>query len=124
MLASIVLVVHLLVIAFNLFGLVVMPVGAWFGWRFVHAPLWRVLHLISLGVTALQAALGKACFLTVWEMRLEGELGYASPLIMGWVNSLIYWDFPIWVFAALYVGLFAYTLALLWWVPIRFRSSR
>jgi len=80
--------------------------------------------LISLGVTALQAALGEACFLTVWEMRLEGEQGYASPLIMGWVNSLIYWDFPIWVFAVLYVGLFACTLALLWWVPIRFRSSR
>jgi len=124
MLASIVLVVHLLVIAFNLFGLVAIPVGAWFGWRFVHAPLWRVLHLVSLGVTALQAALGEACFLTVWEMQLEGEHGYASPLIMGWVNSLIYWDFPIWVFAVVYVGLFAYTLALLWWVPIRFRSSR
>ena len=36
MLAALVLAVHLLIIAFNLFGMIAIPLG---GWRFVHAPV-------------------------------------------------------------------------------------
>lgn len=120
MLAALILAVHLAVIAFNLFGLIAVPLGAWRGWRFVHRPVWRVLHLISLAATALQAALGKACFLTMWQAAAEGE-GTPEPLIMSWLNAMIYWPLPIWVFAVAYLLLFAYALALLWVVPLRWR---
>jgi hypothetical protein len=39
MLAALVLAVHLLIIAFNLFGMIAIPLSAWRGWRFVHAPV-------------------------------------------------------------------------------------
>jgi hypothetical protein len=113
-----VLAAHLAVIGFNLFGLVAIPAGAALGWRWVRVRWWRVLHLASLAVVALQAALGRACVLTLWQDDLTGG-GRADPLIMRWVNSLIYWPLPMWVFTAAYLTVFAYVLALWRWVPPR-----
>lgn len=121
MFAALVLAVHLSIIAFNLFGLVAVPLGALRGWRFVHAPLWRLMHIASLGITAAQAALGRVCFLTFWQAVLSEEPGGTEPLIMGFVNSLIYWPLPMWAFTLIYIAVFAYALALLWLVPLRRR---
>jgi hypothetical protein len=117
-----VLAAHLAVIAFNVFGLVAIPLGAARGWAWVRVRWWRVLHLASLAVVALQAALGRACFLTLWQDDLTGG-GHADPLIMRWVNGLIYWPLPIWVFTAAYLAVFAYVLALWWWVRPRGRVT-
>ena len=70
--AELVLALHLAIIAFNVFGLVAVPVGALAGWRFVRVRWWRLLHLVSLAAVALQALLGRACFLTLWQGELEG----------------------------------------------------
>jgi hypothetical protein len=115
LLAELVLTLHLAVIGFNILGLVIIPLGAWRGWAFVRVRFWRVLHLLSFAVVALQALLGRACFLTDWEAALTG--GSRQPLIMRWVNSVIFWPLPMWVFEALYVLLFGYVLALYWLIP-------
>lgn len=115
LLGAAVLAVHLAIIAFNLFGLVAIPLGAWRGWPWVRGLRWRLAHLASLAVVALQAAFGQACFLTLWQDDLTGG-GAEDPLIMRWVNSLIYWPLPMWVFTTAYLALFAYVLALWWWV--------
>ena len=116
--AQAVLAAHLLVIGFNVFGLVAVPVGAWRGWGWVRIAWWRWLHVASLALVAVQAVAGRACFLTLWQGQLEG-VEPETPLIMRWVNSLIYWPLPMWVFTAAYVLVFAYALALLRWVPPR-----
>ena len=121
MLAALILTVHVLIIAFNLFGLVVVPLGAWRGWRFVHAPAWRLLHVASLGVTALQAALGRACFLTIWQAELNAGNAHPEPLIMRWVDAAIFWPLPAWTFVVIYFLAFAYVMALLWAVPLHWR---
>jgi hypothetical protein len=115
-----VLAAHLAVIAFNVAGLVLIPLGARFGWRLVRIRWLRLLHLASLAVVALQAALGRACFLTIWQADLAG--GRAEPLIARWVNSVIYWPLPIWAFSVLYLAVFAYVVALWWIAPPRTRS--
>jgi uncharacterized protein DUF2784 len=117
-LAAAVLAAHLAIILFNLFGLVAVPIGGVCGWRFVHVRWWRVLHVASLAVVALQATLGRACFLTLWQAGLEGGKPPA-PLIMRWVERLIYWPLPLWVFSALYIAVFGYALLLLRLVPPR-----
>ena len=114
-LGAVVLALHLAIITFNLFGLVAIPLGAWRGWAWVRVRWWRALHLLSLAVVALQAALGQACFLTIWQGDLTGG-GAEDPLIMRWVNSVIFWPLPIWVFTAAYLAVFAYVVALWWWV--------
>lgn len=116
-LASLVLAVHVGVIAFNLFGIVAIPLGAWRGWAFVRIAWWRMLHVASLAAVAAQAALGRDCFLTLWQDALLGARGAQPPLIMRWVNSVVFWPVPLWVFAVGYVAIFVYVLALLWLVP-------
>ena len=111
--AQLVLALHLVVIAFNVAGLVVIPLGAKLGWGFVRIRWLRLLHLASLAVVALQAMLGRACFLTIWQSDLG--VGTEEPLIMRWVNSVIFWPLPIWVFTALYLAVFAYVIGL-WWI--------
>lgn len=115
-----VLAIHLAVIAFSIFGLVAIPLGGWLGWAWVRVRWWRALHLLSLAVVALQAALGRACFLTLWQDGLTGG-GQEDPLIMRWVNGLIYWPLPIWMFTAAYLVIFAYVAALWFVVPPRAR---
>lgn len=116
-LAHLVLAIHVAIIAFNLVGLVAIPLGARFDWSFVRALTWRMLHVLSWGVVALQAAAGRACFLTDWQFELVGGQGNPDPLIARWANAVIYWPLPLWVFAVLYAAAFAFVLALLWAVP-------
>ncbi|TAJ72706.1 MAG: DUF2784 family protein [Phenylobacterium sp.] len=116
LLGQFVLAVHLAVIAFNVAGLGLIPLGAWRGWRWVRIRWLRVLHLASLAVVAVQAMAGRACFLTDWQDVLTGA-GAHDPLIMRWVNGLVYWPLPPWVFAAAYVAVFAYAAALWRWAP-------
>ena len=118
-LALIVLATHVAIIAFNLFGLIAIPLGAWRRWRFVRIRWWRMLHVAILAIVALQALLGRACFLTLWQDSLAGDDSGSAPLIMRWVIGLIYWPLPIWFFALLYLAVFTYTLALWFLVPPR-----
>ena len=121
--AEAILWLHVVVIAFSVFGLVAIPLGAWGGWRGVRVLWWRALHIGILGIVALQAALGRACFLTIWEsdlLRLAGQAASNEPLIQQWVSRAIYWPLPLWVFAVLYVTVCVYALLLWWLVPPRF----
>ncbi|HET6970052.1 MAG TPA: DUF2784 family protein [Phenylobacterium sp.] len=119
-LGQLILAVHLAVIAFNLFGLVATPLGAVLGWRWVRIFWWRALHLAALAVVALQAALRRACFLTDWQDALTGG-GAHDPLIMRWVNSVVFWPLPLWAFALGYLAVFVYAVAL--WVVVRPRPD-
>jgi hypothetical protein len=115
-LAQLVLAFHIGLILFNLFGMVAIPIGGWRGWRFVRILWWRLLHVGSLAIVALQALLGRACFLTLWQGALTRE-GGGEPLLMAFVNRLIFWPLPMSFFAALYALVFIYVVLLLWLVP-------
>ncbi len=115
-LAQAILAIHLAVIAFNVLGLIAIPLGAALGWRWVRVRWWRLAHLASWAVVALQAALGRACFLTIWQDELTGAA--TQPLLERWVERAIYWPLPIWMFAAIYLALFALVVAMWWRVPV------
>jgi Protein of Unknown function (DUF2784) len=119
MLATTVLMAHSAIILFNLFGLVAIPLGSWRRWRFVRAPVWRYLHVLALAAVAVQAALGRACFLTIWQEALTDGSQESQPLIARMVDALIYWPIPIWAFGVCYILIFTYALVLLWLVPPR-----
>src|SRR5688500_13375166 len=122
LLSQLVLGLHLFVILFNVFGLIAIPLGAWRGWPFVHVYWWRLLHLVSFAIVALQAAFGAACFLTLWQAALREGAGLPvtpTPLIQRTVESIIFWPLPAWVFTALYLALFVYTVVLWRLVPPR-----
>lgn len=118
MAALAILLVHLAIIAFNVVGCLVIPIGAWRRWRFVREFWWRLAHLLTLAVVAGQALAGRACFLTRWQGELAGAT-HVQPLIARWIDRLVYWPLPLWVFAVAYVAVFVYVLALWVWVRPR-----
>jgi len=122
-LAEAVLAVHLAITLFNVFGLIAVPVGAAYGWRFVRVGWWRILHIALLAAVAAQAVLGRACFLTLWQAAASEAAAAPAPLIVRGVNRLIYWPLPVWIFAVLYVVVFGYALALFWLFPPDRRSQ-
>lgn len=123
--ATLILLIHLGIVAFNVFGLVIIPVGGWLRWDFVRGFWWRFAHVLSLAVVALQAVLGRSCFLTIWEsaLRAGSDAAEPTPMIATWINGVLYWPLPLWVFAAGYVGVLLYVLMLWRWVPPRIRTA-
>ena len=123
--ATLILLVHLAIVAFNIFGLIVVPIGSLLRWDFVRGFWWRFAHVLSLAVVALQAVLGRACFLTIWESALRADAGPSTvpPMIATWINSVLYWPLPLWVFAAGYLGVLLYALMLWRWVPPRLGAT-
>ena len=119
-LADAILIFHLGIILFNIFGMIVIPLGAWPGSKFVRIFWWRALHLGILAVVAAQALFDRVCFLTLWHddlVRLAGERASYAPLIASFISHLIFWPLAPWIFAVLYTAVCAYTLALWWLVP-------
>ncbi len=119
LLARAVLTLHVGIILFNLFGMTAVPLGALYGWRFVRVFWWRALHIVIIAGVAVQAIAGRACILTIWQSALLGSTATRTPLIMRWVDRLVFWPLPVWVFAAAYVTVLLYVVALLWLVPPR-----
>ena len=116
MAATSVLALHLAIIAFNVAGCVLVPIGAWRGWRWVREFWWRLVHLLSLAVVAAQALSGRACFLTIWQGGVS-DASHVQPLIASWIERMIYWSLPLWVFAIAYAVVFVYVIAL--WAIVR-----
>ena len=93
--ADAVLAGHVMIILFNISGLLVVPIGGLFGWRFVRIRWWRMLHVLLLAAVAAQALLGRACILTLWQAALNGAAAAPPPLIARFVNGMIYWPLPV-----------------------------
>ncbi len=119
--------VHALIVLFNVFWLIAIPLGAWQGWAFVRNYWWRIAHLVSLAIVAAQVIAGRLCFLTIVQNALFSRAGSSLPpsLFNRIILSLIYWPLPDWVFLPLYVLAFAFT-ATLWFAvaPVRPHPQR
>jgi Protein of Unknown function (DUF2784) len=121
MIADALLVVHFLIAAFIVGGLVLVWIGAALGWGWVRNPWFRYLHLGAIAFVAAEALLGVMCPLTVWEDLLRGGVRPES-FVGRWVYYLLYYRAPEWVFTVAYVAWTLATLLTLWWVPPK--SSR
>jgi len=122
MMADVLLVVHFLIAAFIVGALLLVWIGAAFGWRWVRNPWFRYAHLGAIVFVAAEALLGVMCPLTVWEDMLRGGVR-ADSFIGRWVRHFLYYQAPEWVFTAAYLGWTLATLLTLWRVPPR-RVSR
>jgi len=121
-LADAVLLLHLAIVLFVVSGPPLIALGNRRRWRWVNAPLYRMTHLGLIGVVVAQAWFGALCPLTtleVWLRRQAGGPGYEGSFIQHWVQALVYYEAPMWVFALVYTG-FAGLVGLTWWrYPMR-----
>jgi hypothetical protein len=122
MMADAILIVHFLIAAFIVLGLVAVWLGAALGWRWVRNAWFRWLHVGAIVFVAGEALLGIACPLTVWEDMLRGG-SRPEGFIAHWARALLFYEAPPWVFTAAYLAWTTATLVTLWLVPPRRRAG-
>jgi len=123
LLADAVLFLHFAFVVFVVGGLAFIIVGHVRDWRRAKSLWFRLAHLAAIAVVVVQTWLGAACPLTTFEMWLRAkarEATYSGDFIEHWLQSLLYYEAPTWVFTLAYT-LFGLIVAATWWyVPPRF----
>ena len=120
MAADAVLLLHVLFVVFVVAGLALVLAGKLMSWAWVRNWWFRVIHLAAIGVVVLQSWLGVICPLTKLEMALRDKAGdttYAGGFISHWLESILYYRAPAWVFAVVYTAFGALVLLSWFWVP-------
>jgi Protein of Unknown function (DUF2784) len=117
LLADIVLALHVALVAFVVGGLVLVLIGNVRAWRWVNHLGFRVAHLAAIAVVVAESWFGIVCPLTTFELWLRAKAGaarYSGGFIEHWLQRLLYYDAPPWVFLLTYSA-FALAVAAAWW---------
>ncbi len=114
--ADALLVLHFLIAGFIVAGLILVWIGALARWAWIRNPWFRYLHLAAIVFVAAEALLGFACPLTIWEDLLRGGVRPES-FVGRWVQRLLYYQAPEWLFTTLYAAWTGATLITLRLVP-------
>jgi MFS family permease len=127
-LADAVLAMHTLLVAFVIGGLVLVLLGNRLGWRWVNNLVFRLAHLAIIAVVVAESWLGITCPLTTLEAWLRGramQTAYSRSFIEHWLQQILFYEAPTWVFGAVYTAFGALVVASWVWYPPRFeRPSR
>lgn len=105
LLADAVLLLHFALVVFVVGGLVLVLVGNWRHWRWVNWLPFRIAHLVAITVVAVQAWFGKLCPLTIlesWLREQSGEAVYTASFIEYWLQRVLFFEAPLWVFTLAY----------------------
>lgn len=105
LLANAVLIVHVAFVVFVVITVPLILLGGARNWAWVRLPWLRVTHVAGIGLVVAQAWAGLVCPLTSLEMWLRkqgGEATYAGDFIRHWLQRLLYWDAPSWLFVTVY----------------------
>jgi polyferredoxin len=117
------LLLHILFVVFVVAGLVLVFIGKAAGWAWVRNPWFRLTHLVAIGVVVVQSWLGLICPLTTIESMLRSRAGgshYAGAFISHWLEAVLYYQAPQWVFVVGYTLFGAAVVA--GWVWVRPRT--
>lgn len=114
--ADVVLTLHFALVAFVAGGLVLVIIGNLRWWRWVNGIGFRLAHLGAIVVVVAEAWLGIACPLTTLEGWLRTKARatpYHGSFVEHWVQQLLYYDAPSWVFVLGY-SVFGLLVAATW----------
>jgi polyferredoxin len=118
--ADAILVLHGLLVLFNVGVVPLIWIGHFRGWAFVRNFYFRIVHLLLIAVVAAESVFGVICPLTTWEDALRSSTGaepmHESGFIAHWLHQLLFYDFPAWVFTVAYVLFFLLVVFTLYWV--------
>ena len=124
--ADLVTVVHVGYVAFVVIGFVAILIGWAAQWHSVRNLYFRVVHLAMILLVCCEALGGTTCPLTAWENALRvrgGESGYSRDFIGRWLDWLIFYEAPAWVFTAVYLTFGALVLLAFWFVPVQWPTA-
>ncbi|MBK7662509.1 MAG: DUF2784 domain-containing protein [Sterolibacteriaceae bacterium] len=117
LLADAVLTLHVSIVGFVVGGLVLILLGNLRGWAWVNAMWFRLAHLAAIAFVVAEAWFGVVCPLTSLEMWLRERAHastYAGSFIEHWLQRILYYQAPGWVFTVTY-SLFGLAVVAAWW---------
>jgi hypothetical protein len=115
--ADAVLLFHFSVVGFIVIGLVLIYAGNFRGWHWVNNFWFRIVHLVAISVVVVQSWLGQDCPLTILESWLRQQAGrtvYHASFIEHWIQRILFYEAPFWVFLLMY-SLFGLLVMATWW---------
>ena len=120
---STVYIVHLLYALIIVIGFFLIIAGFFAHWKWVRNFTFRLIHLLMIGIVAFESVFNIECPLTWLEyklMSLDHMRHSSMPFIAGMVNKVLYYNFPIWMFNAIYI-VFGITVFIVWFTipPVR-----
>ena len=122
--ADMILLLHVFFVAFVVIGLVLIFVGKFRFWSWIRNPWFRIIHLAAITVVVVQSWLGLICPLTTIEMALRSRAGdtvYSGSFLSHWLESILYYQVPPWIFVVCYMAFGAVVVASWFWIrPRRF----
>ncbi|HAK53288.1 MAG TPA: DUF2784 domain-containing protein [Gammaproteobacteria bacterium] len=122
LIADAILLLHVAFVAFVVLGLAFILIGKLLTWSWVRNRWFRLIHLASIGVVVVQSWLGVLCPLTNWEITFRAKAGdavYSGSFISHWLQSLLYYEAPAWVFVVGYTAFGILVIASWFWVGPR-----
>ncbi|HLX04354.1 MAG TPA: DUF2784 domain-containing protein, partial [Candidatus Binatus sp.] len=114
-------------VAFVVFGFVAILVGWAAGWPWVRNFYFRLAHLATILFVCCEALIGATCPLSLLEdmLRVEGgESGYSRDFIGYWLDWVIFYQAPPWLFTTVYLIFGALVLLTLWLVPMQWPTAK
>jgi polyferredoxin len=115
-LADAVLLLHFAIVLFIVGGFAFILVGGLRGWALIRKRWFRILHLLAITIVVAQAWLGELCPLTTLEVWLRDkahEVTYSGSFIEHWLQRVLYYQAPSWVFTLVYSA-FGLAVLLTW----------
>ena len=124
--ADLVTLVHAAYVAVVVLGFVAILIGWAAGWDWVRNRYFRIVHVAMILLVCCEALVGTTCPLTIWENMLRvkgGESGYSRDFVGYWLDSLIFYQAPPWMFTTVYLTFGALVLVTFWFVPMQWPSA-
>ena len=94
-LADALVILHLAFVAFVVLGQLAILVGIIFKKTWARAFIFRVIHLVCIGIVATEGMLDIECPLTVWERNLRSDAGQQdvseAPFIPQLANRILFY---------------------------------
>lgn len=127
LLADLLVGLHFLYVLFAVGGELAVLAGGLLRRPWARNPAFRIVHLAAVALVAVEALLGVTCPLTSWEydlrqlagQQVERDISFIGRL----VRSVIFYDFPAWVFTITYVGFALLVAGSLLLFPLRTRGK-
>lgn len=119
-LADLILIIHILFVAFVLITQILIINGAVRKWRWIFIPWLRWFHLMMILIVTSESWLGITCPLTSWEdqlRKLAGQSGYKQGFIADYVSRILFYDAPQWLFTLIYSLFFSLVLFCFIYLP-------
>ncbi|CAN2041212.1 DUF2784 domain-containing protein [Candidatus Magnetomoraceae bacterium gMMP-15] len=107
--ADLIMIIHFIFAAFVVLSVPIIWIGFFLKKKFVYNPIFRLSHLLAMGIIIMQALFGVICPLTEWEMDLRLKAGggnvYFESFMQHWIHKILFFEASDRIFQWIY-GIF------------------